>query len=210
MITFTQLKKHYGKRLIISIPELTLPHGSYWIQGGNGSGKTTLIKILAGIIPFEGSLALNSIDLKNSPLLYRHQVSYAEAEPVFPEFVTGLALIRFVQTIRKEHNNNIQSLIENFGVENFMQNAVGTYSSGMIKKLALLMTFIGKPKLILLDEPLITLEDSALMMLFSTIKEKQAQGTSFILTSHQPLPENQVTLSRKLLVQNQTINYLNA
>jgi ABC-2 type transport system ATP-binding protein len=210
MITFTQLKKHYGKRLIISIPELTLPHGSYWIQGGNGSGKTTLIKILAGIIPFEGSLALNSIDLKNSPLLYRHQVSYAEAEPVFPEFVTGLALIRFVQTIRKENNNNVQSLIENFGVENFIQTPVGTYSSGMIKKLALLMTFIGKPKLILLDEPLITLEDSALMMLFSTIKEKQAQGTSFILTSHQPLPENQVTLSRKLLVQNQTINYLNA
>jgi ABC-2 type transport system ATP-binding protein len=210
MITFTQLTKHYGKRLIISIPELTLPHGSYWIQGGNGSGKTTLIKILAGIIPFEGSLVLNSIDLKNSPLLYRHQVSYAEAEPVYPEFVTGLALIRFVQTIRKENNNNVQLLIENFGVKNFIQTPVGTYSSGMIKKLALLMAFIGTPKLILLDEPLITLEDAALSILFSTIKEKQAQGTSFILTSHQPLPENQVTLSRKLLVQNQTINYLNA
>jgi len=207
MLRLTDFKKAYGSRVILQIQSLNIPSGSYWIKGNNGSGKTTLMKIVAGINPFEGFVQLNSIDLVANPMAYRKQVSFAEAEPLFPGFITGWDLVRFVQTTRKETDAGIQSLLEYFGIANFLPYAIGTYSSGMTKKLSLLLAFIGDSKLILLDEPLITLEDVFLPSLFSLIKDRQASGTSFLLSSHQPFQQEQFKPDGKILVENQTAQF---
>jgi len=208
MLQLTDIKKAYGSRLILEIPQLTIPYGAYWIKGNNGSGKTTLMKILAGINPFEGVVQLNNTDLVKNPMAYRQQVSFAEAEPVFPGFVTGWDLIRFVQNTRNEKEESMQALVDYFGVRSFLDYSVGTYSSGMNKKLSLLLTFIGNTKLILLDEPLITLEDIFLPLLFSLIKERQARGTSFLLSSHQPFREDQFKPDGKIVVENNIAQFV--
>jgi ABC-2 type transport system ATP-binding protein len=77
-----------------------------------------------------------------------------------------------------------------------------------VKKLSLLLPFIGSARLVLLDEPLITLEDSFLPKLFALIKEHQAQGVSFLLSSHQPFQENQFIPTSKIIVENQTAKLL--
>jgi ABC-2 type transport system ATP-binding protein len=166
------------------------------------------MKIIGGINPFEGKVVLNNIDLLQNPLEYRQLVSFAEAEPLFPGFLSGWDLIRFVQKTRTEKDEIIDHLVEYFGISNFLPYAVGTYSSGMVKKLSLLLPFIGNAKLILLDEPLITLEDSFLPKLFSLIKERQTQGISFLLSSHQPFQETQFTSTSKIIVENQTAKLL--
>ncbi len=208
MLQLTHIKKAYGSRIILHVPQLTIPDGAYWIKGNNGSGKTTLLKIVAGINPFEGTIILNNTDLTKSPMAYRQQVSFAEAEPVFPDFVTGWDLIRFVQHTRNEKEESIQSLVDYFGVRSFLDYTVGTYSSGMNKKLSLLLAFIGNTKLILLDEPLITLEDVFLSLLFSLIKERQARGTSFLVSTHQPFREDQYIPDGKIVVKNQTTQFV--
>ena len=209
MLQLTNLKKVYGSRLILDIPNLILPDGAHWIKGNNGSGKTSLMKIIAGINPFEGNVVLHGIDLVQKPLEYRQLVSFAEAEPLFPRFLTGWDLIRFVQKTRNEKDYAIDTLVEYFGILSFLPHAVGTYSSGMVKKLSLLLPFIGSVRLILLDEPLITLEDSFLPKLFSLIKERQKQGVSFILSSHQPFQESQFIPTSKILIENQTAKFFN-
>jgi ABC-2 type transport system ATP-binding protein len=208
MLQLTDIKKAYGSRIILQIPQLDIPDGAYWIKGNNGSGKTTLMKIMAGINPFEGTVLLNSVDLVKNPLVYRQQVSFAEAEPVFPGFVTGWDLIRFVQYARNEKEESLQALVDYFGVRSFLDYTVGTYSSGMTKKLSLLLAFIGNTKLILLDEPLITLEDIFLPLLFSLIKQRQKQGTSFLLSSHQPFRDDQFIPDGKIVVENQTAHFV--
>lgn len=208
MLKLTDLKKAYGQRIILEVPDLTLSDGAHWIKGNNGSGKTTLMKIIAGINPFEGHVSLNGIDLIKEPLAYRQQVSYAEAEPLFPGFLSGWDLIRFVQKTRKENNEVIDGLVDYFGIVSFLPYPVGTYSSGMVKKLSLLLPFIGSARLVLLDEPLITLEDSFLPKLFRLIKDRQAQGVSFLLSSHQPFQENQFIPTSKIIVENQTAKLL--
>lgn len=208
MLQLTHLKKAYGSRVILEIPHLNIPDGAYWIKGNNGSGKTTLMKIIGGINPFEGSVILNGIDLIKNPMAYRQQVSFAEAEPVFPGFVTGWDLIRFVQKTRQAQDEYIKTLVDYFGIQSFLSYTVGTYSSGMTKKLSLLLAFIGDTKLILLDEPLITLEDSFLPLLFSLIKERQAAGSSFLLSSHQPFREDQFVPDGKVIVENQTAQFI--
>jgi len=208
MLQLTDLKKAYGQRIILQIPTLIVPEGAWWLKGNNGSGKTSLMKIIAGINPFEGTILLNSVDLVKNPISYRQQVSFAEAEPVFPGFITGWDLIRFVQNTRKEKEERVQTLVEYFGVRSFLDYTVGTYSSGMTKKLSLLLVFIGNTKLILLDEPLITLEDIFLPLLFSLIKERKAQGTSFLLSSHQTFRDDQFQPDGKIAVENQTAQFV--
>jgi ABC-2 type transport system ATP-binding protein len=208
MLQLTNIKKAYGSRIILTIPQLSIPDGAYWIKGNNGSGKTTLMKMVAGINPFEGTILLNDIDLMNNPMDYRQQVSFAEAEPVFPGFVTGWDLIRFVQNARNEKEETLQALVDYFNVRSFLGYTMGTYSSGMTKKLSLLLAFIGNTKLILLDEPLITLEDVFLPLLFSLIKERQAQGTSFLLSSHQSFREDQFRPDGIIVVENQNVQFV--
>lgn len=204
MLELEGLKKTYNSHLILDIKKLKLSAGIYWINGKNGSGKTTLMKILAGVIPFEGSVALHAVDLIKEPIAYRRQINYAEAEPLYPSFLTGKELLKFVQAARKDSDINVQALIDIWGIRGFMNDRIETYSSGMIKKLSLALVFIGNTRLVLLDEPLITLEDSALPILFKLMSDRAKVGTSFLFTSHQAFPESELSLIGKIVIENQT------
>lgn len=186
MIYLSQVEKYYDSKLILNIRELELENGIYWINGINGSGKTTLLKILAGIIPFNGNITINSIPLNKKPVEYRRLVSYAEADPLYPDFITGRDLVSFYQDIRKAPGPQVEKLIAFSGLGQNLSHPIGTYSSGMAKRLSLLLTFIGPVPLILLDEPLATLDAEAATALPGLINEYRLQyGTSFIFSSHQ-------------------------
>jgi ABC-2 type transport system ATP-binding protein len=200
MLAIKDLSKNYGAHTILQISELNIPPGTFWIEGGNGSGKTTLLKILAGICPFEGLVSLNNINLKKSPVAYRNEISFAEAEPQFPPTVTGTELIEFFRKTRDADTAEVKTLIHHFNIENFIGQSVGGYSSGMMKKLSILLAFMGSPKLILLDEPLITLDINFIPLLLAAIKERQAQGISFLITSHQAFESTMLAFDGKLLV----------
>lgn len=208
MLAIKNLSKNYGSHVVLQIPELIIPDGTFWIEGGNGSGKTTLLKIIAGISPFEGNVSFNGIDLKRSPVAYRKEISYAEAEPQFPPTLTGLELVQFFQKTRQANQSQVESLINDFDISDFISQPVGGYSSGMIKKLSVLLAFIGSPKLILLDEPLITLDVNFLPLLLSLIKTRQFGGTSFLITSHQAFEENMLAFDGKLVVREQSIKQI--
>lgn len=187
MIRFTNYNKYYDNNLVISIPQLELEHNIYWLQGENGSGKTTLIKSIAGLLPFSGNIVVENKDITKDRIAYRMVVNYAEAEPVYPVFLTGNDITRFYATTKKASEEQVKSLIEAFGIGNYIDNKIGTYSSGMAKKLSLVLGFIGTPKLIVLDEPLITLDHQAVAVLQDLIKEYFSNGVTFLVTSHQEI-----------------------
>jgi ABC-2 type transport system ATP-binding protein len=206
MLQFTNVKKSYNTQLILSIPALQLGSEIYWVKGANGSGKTTFLKIVAGLLPFEGDILLNSISLKNKPLPYRQNVSWAEAEPLFPMFMTGMDLINVYSSIRKASRHNIDMLIGRFNMTGFINTAIGTYSAGMTKKLSLLLAFLGDVNLIVLDEPLITLDHDAFTLVCTLITERnESDGTTFLLTSHQDLDMQLLLSGKELNVSNHTV-----
>lgn len=207
MLAVKNLSKKYGSHTVLDVPDLIVPDGTFWIEGGNGSGKTTFLKIIAGICPFEGSVSVDTIDLKQFPVAYRALVSYAEAEPQFPPMLTGNELVKFFQQTRNAESTDVQKQVEYFGIGGFLDQAVGGYSSGMMKKLSLLLAFIGQQKLILLDEPLITLDVNFIPLLISAIRERQANGISFLITSHQAFEQNMLTFDGQLSVRDQTIQH---
>src|ERR1700679_3408108 len=77
-----------------------------------------------------------------------------------------------------------QYFIESMKMQSYVDRPIGTYSSGMLKKLSLVLAFLGDPKLILLDEPLITIDTESLKILYGWIHtQNRDKGVSFMLSS---------------------------
>jgi len=206
MLELTSLKKQYHSNTIIDIPHLKLEAGIYWLRGANGTGKTTLLKMIAALLPFEGDITLNNISLKKNPLIYRQQVSWAEAEPLFPAFMTGKDLIYLYRKVRRSAPEEVNTLIELFGMTAYINEAIGTYSAGMTKKLSLVLALLGNPPLVVLDEPLITLDANTIHTVSDIILEKhKTMGSNFLMSSHQNLLEQIAIADKRLTIYNSTI-----
>ena len=206
MLELRNIKKHYNKNLVLDITFLQLVIGIYWVKGANGSGKTTLLKMIAGLLPFQGDIVFKDISLKNESLTYRQNISWAEAEPLFPSFMTGKDLLSLYQNIRKVTRKEVHSLLELFNMTEYINSAIGTYSAGMTKKLSLVMAFLGNPPLILLDEPFITLDADAYNLACAFIAEKNKNsGTAFLMSSHQDLNLELSLSGREITVSNKSI-----
>jgi ABC-2 type transport system ATP-binding protein len=205
MLTITSFQKKYpgNDEPVLSIPHFKLDKGIYWIKGENGSGKTSLIKSIAGLIPFAGSIAVNDVELSKQRMAYTKMVNYAEAEPLYPPFLTGKELIDFYKNTTG--GDLPADLITALGVEKFMHNKTAVYSSGMMKKLSLVLGFTGNPQLILLDEPLIALDIAAVEILQLTIAAYNKKGVSLIITSHQPLNNSIVQFDARFIIKDKTL-----
>lgn len=121
-------------------------------------------------------------------MAYRFRVNYAEAEPLFPPFLTARDLAGFVGKAKKAPTGQVDQLAKTLGVDAFWTQPTGQFSSGMLKKLSLLLAFLGTPRLVLLDEPLTTLDVATAEKLFAYIRQlRSEQNVSFLLTSHQDI-----------------------
>jgi ABC-2 type transport system ATP-binding protein len=185
MLSIKNLKKEYGTHLILDIPQLQFESGLFWLKGNNGSGKSTLLKIISGIIPFDGEVNMDGVDLRKHPTVYRRLVNYVEAEPLYPPFLTGQDLVSFFISTRMANKEEVEELVQKFNIHSFIKNPIGTYSSGMVKKLSLVLAFIGQPKYILLDEPLVTIDKESVPILYDLVKLYLNKGVNFVFTSHQ-------------------------
>lgn len=192
MLSLTNINKKYGSHEVLNFDEWKIGQGVHWLKGGNGTGKSTLFRIISGQSPFRGEVELNEINLKKQPILFRSKISFAEAEPQYPLFIKGKELIEFYQETRKAEKKEVEYLTDYFEMTAFLDNKIGGYSSGMLKKLSLICAFLGKADLYILDEPLITIDATSSEKLYYLIKTKASKGNSFLISSHQEI--NQVKL----------------
>ncbi|WP_442591764.1 ABC transporter ATP-binding protein [Pedobacter sp. AW31-3R] len=206
MLHFNKFRKSYGHQTILSIDDLIIQTGIYWIKGVNGSGKSTLLKSVGGFLFFNGEILLDKISLKKNGVSYRRKVNFADAEPVYPEFLTGWELIKMFRDAKGGRAHQEDYFIESMNMKEYLSHPLGTYSSGMLKKLSLVLAFLGKPRLILLDEPLITIDENSLNTLYEWIRKKNKEDNiTFFLSSHQPLDTHMLSGLREISVQQQTL-----
>lgn len=207
MLHIKNFRKVYGRYVALQVDNFIITPGIYWVQGVNGSGKSTLLKALAGIIAFEGDSILHQhVSLKQQPTAYRRLVNFAEAEPVFPDFLTGVELIKLFSAAKKAPPHQPDYYLESMQMTAYIGDPVSTYSSGMLKKLALVLAFLGQPACILLDEPLTTLDADSLPILYDWIaNQHDQQETTFLLSSHQSFAGQALPRIQNLFVEHNTL-----
>jgi ABC-2 type transport system ATP-binding protein len=205
MLEFAKVKKSYGTRLVLSIPSAQLSPGIYWLQGVNGSGKTTLLRMIAGLLSFKGDIYLNGHSLRKDPIAYRRAVSWADAEPRYPGFLTGADILSFYLSIRKTPSSQAEGLMEMFSMQSYIATPIGSWSDGMVKKLSLILAFLGDPSLLVLDEPFVSLDTASVALLYQVIRDHRRKGCSLLLTSHQDVDEDVLPLDMTLLIREQTL-----
>jgi len=211
MLKISELRKAYHGQMVLEIPGLEFPAGIHWLQGINGSGKTTLFRSIAGMLPFEGRILLDGkYEITKQAVDYRLRVNYGEAEPLYPAFLSANDLIQFVAKAKKASKEQISELIETLEISAFINNQTGTFSSGMLKKLSLVLAFLGQPSLILLDEPLITIDKAAVKNMYKLVNNYYKNGVSFIMSSHQDFELDDIHLSNKYLVKDKTVNLMSS
>ncbi|MEM9328130.1 MAG: ABC transporter ATP-binding protein [Bacteroidota bacterium] len=206
MIELKQVRKSYGLNGVLDIEYFKLSTGIFWVSGKNGSGKSTLLKIMAGILAFEGDVLLDeTLSVKRNPIKFRRLVNFAEAEPVFPGFLTGQDLIKLFSSAKSAPKAQEKYFIEKMNMSDYLRDPIGTYSSGMLKKLSLALAFLGKPRLILLDEPLTTIDSDSLEALYGVIGDLHMEGNvTFILASHQHV-ERSLLSTKKILLKDRRL-----
>lgn len=208
MLYFNNFRKSYGQNLVLAIDDLTIDNGIYWVKGVNGSGKSTLLKSIGGFLFFNGDIILDGINMKQRGVDYRKKVNFADAEPLYPEFLTGWEMISLFKKAKGGDIGQERYYVESMQMEGYLNNPLGTYSSGMLKKLSLVLAFLGNSSLILLDEPLITIDAESLKVLYEWIVKKHiADNVTFLLSSHQPLDGALLPQAKELLVISRTLNY---
>ena len=206
MLQIKHLIKRYGDKTILNIDHLEISKGINHLKGINGSGKTTFSKIIAGLIPYEGEILFQG---KYSPLktkiAYRKRVNFAESEANYPDFLTANDLVSFIGKAKGTSKESMNSIPSTFGVDEYLFDHIGTYSSGMLKRLSLTLAFLGTPSLILLDEPFNTLDAAAIEILKNMIVSCHDHGVDFILISHQDIGELGISIDARYLVSHHTV-----
>jgi len=185
MLHIPQLLKSYGELDVLNINNFRIDQGLYWIQGANGTGKSTFFKAISGIISFKGDSIIDNVSLTQSPVEYRKKITYCEAEPEFPSFLTQKDLLQFVANARGATQEQIEKLQEALGTKLYENQPIGTNSSGMLKKTGLILAFLGQPSIILLDEPFTAIDHQSVDNLIELIIEYQSTyKVTFLVTSH--------------------------
>ena len=183
------LQKSYKKLHVLKGVDFEVERSSIFaLLGSNGAGKTTIIKILTTLLKQDGgTAAVNGFDVAAKPDEVRRSISLTGQFAAVDEILTGRENLILIARLR--HLNNprpvAEDLLKRFGLTDAADRRVSTYSGGMVRRLDIAMSLVGKPQLIFLDEPTTGLDPEGRLEVWKTVKELAANGTTVFLTTQQ-------------------------
>ena len=162
LLNLKNIQKSFDKKEVLTDISFQFEKGKiYALLGRNGAGKTTLFNILAEELK-EDSGEVTLDEGTSSRALTTDDLAYVYSSPILPDFLTGYEFIKFFMDINKERLSHTMSIDDYFDLIRFEEEdrhkLIMNYSHGMKNKIEMLLFLIAKPPVILLDEPLTSLD----------------------------------------------------
>ncbi len=183
------LTKRFGKVEALSEFDLTLPPGqAAAILGPNGAGKTTFIRMVATLLqPDRGTLTVDGHDVVEQPMAVRRVIGLAGQSAAIEEMMTGRENLVMVARLygqgRRAAAASAANILEQMDLTDAAHRQVCTYSGGMRRRLDLGASLVGRPRILLLDEPTTGLDPGSRNEVWDAIREMRWAGTDILLTT---------------------------
>ena len=185
MLEIQELSKSYGKHLAVDKVSFFVPDGQVGILlGPNGAGKSTIIKSIAGLLRYQGRIGIQGMSART--LEARKIFGYV---PEIPAMFDALTVREHVEYIRKAYDSDIteeevQALFQRFELADKQEKLGNELSKGMMQKVSICCALAIKPKVILLDEPMVGLDPQAIKELKKIVLELKEQGVTVLISTH--------------------------
>jgi len=195
MIKIEHLHKTYHSGFFMK-PKLALKDVSFSVEPGqvygfigpNGAGKSTTIKVLTGLLNYDsGKVLVNGIsprDVKSRTFL-----GYSPEQPYFYDYLTGRELLKFYGKLvgldGAELDKRIQWALELLHADkDWIDRRLRSYSKGMMQRVGIAQAILGKPKLLILDEPMSGLDPMGRRDVREAIQQLNHDGVTIFYSSH--------------------------
>ena len=194
MYRLQSIRKRYGSNVALDIEELTIVEGRlYTLTGANGAGKSTLLSILAFLAPptsgeiFYAGRRVDwdhgSVEEYRRKVTLLHQSPYLFGGSVHDNVAFGLK-VRGIPG--EEQRRIVDRALDGVGLQGFRERKARELSGGEAQRVAMARALALNPEVLLLDEPLANIDRETTGLLETVIASLPAQGTTVIMTSHDP------------------------
>ena len=181
-----QLTKRFGDVLAVDRLSFSVPYGAVTgFIGGNGSGKTTTMRMLLGLTVPSGGRGLVAgrrlRDIESPRRLVGAVVDRLGADPG----ISGRRHLSLIATSADLSPNRIEEVLDTVGLTDAAHRRVKTYSTGMRQRLALAAALLGRPEILVLDEPSNGLDPAGIRWLRELLRSRADAGAAVFVSTHQ-------------------------
>ena len=189
MVEVSGIAKSFGATKALDGVDLAIPTGTVLgLLGPNGAGKTTLVRVLATLlVPDAGLARIDGIDVVANPQAVRTRIGLAGQFAAVDEVLTGRENLEMVGRLyglsKSEARSGASETLDRLSLTDAAGRAVKTYSGGMRRRLDLGASLLGRPRLLLLDEPTTGLDPRTRIDMWGFIRDLVRNGTTVLLTT---------------------------
>src|SRR5690625_1115198 len=185
-LSVKNLTKKFNSQLAVDNVSFDLNAGQCTaLLGPNGAGKTTTLRMIAGLLsPTDGSIQFEGYENGRD---IREKIGYLPQNPVFYAWMTGKEFLVYVGRLahlsKLEAIQRAEKLLEQVGISHVKNKRIGQYSGGMRQRLGIAQALIHKPALLMLDEPVSSLDPIGRREVL-TLLEKLKEETTILFSTH--------------------------
>lgn len=190
MVSIQNLSKRYGSFQAVDGVTLSIYEGEiFGVLGVNGAGKTTTLRMLAGVLkPTSGTISIGGFNIDTNPIEAKQITGYIPDRPYLYSKLTAKEFLYFICDLYnvppEACDSRIETLLTEYKLLDWQDELIESYSHGMKQRLATCAGLIHKPKLLIVDEPMVGLDPHGAKFLKESFKQYAAAGTTILLSTH--------------------------
>lgn len=190
MIELFDLTKNFGTTLAVNHLTLRVKPGEiYGFIGPNGAGKTTTIRMMGGILePTSGTIIIAGVDMKKDPVQAKKIIGFVPDRPFLYEKLTAMEFMTFISDLYQVDSGTMPGrayeLLRQFALQDWADEMIEAFSHGMKQRLIIASALLHNPKILVIDEPMVGLDPTAVRMVKDILKGLSAQNVTIFVSTH--------------------------